>query len=353
MKVRRGLSKVGYTAIIVVVVVLVAVAGIYVAFPSLLGVKSTTTSGAKPYNILLMLTGGLTATWDRANIAGLEQAAENLNSTSRPIHLAVVGNLPYDPTAEYDYINGYAQLGKYNLIIIADQDNPVDTVKIAQAYPNTEFVGMNIPTGNLTKNLSEITWNMWEGYYPAGILAGLMTKSNVVGFVTAFWFSKTAEIFNAFKQGVLSVNPNAKVLYALTADWSDPTKGASAASALISAGADVVIGVGDGMTDGVISQCASLKVYTFGYIYDESNLAPNYIITSVLWIPTAYYLTAVNASFSSNFGGQDWVYGARQHTVGLAPIASWVPSSAANQAEQAMQNLYTGQLTLVPNATVP
>jgi len=264
--------------------------------------------------------------------------------------LSFSGDDPDDPTALTAKLNSFAQLG-VNMVIEPNNDLPGTVFQFSVSNPNMYVLGMSYPSNaTMTGKNSEFTTDVTRAYYPMGILAGLMTKTNTIGFVTAFWFGETSEWYNAFKAGALSVNPNVKVLYATTNDWADPVKGASAASGLISAGADVVLGAGDGMTDGVIQQCATSGVYSFGYLFDQSSLAPKTVITSSIWNTAPYFETALGRIFNGTYGGQDWD---NPNLGQLGPIASWVPTSAATQATNAMAKIQAGTLTIPLNATQP
>lgn len=92
------------------------------------------------------------------------------------------------------------------------------------------------------------TWS-FDGAYLAGMLAGKMTKSNVVGSVGAMPIPEVNMLINAFALGVKAVNPNAKSLCAFIGAFFDPPKAREAGLAQIDAGADILFGERIGTAD--------------------------------------------------------------------------------------------------------
>ena len=79
-----------------------------------------------------------------------------------------------------------------------------------------------------------------NAWYMMGVAAGLMTKSNKLGFVAAFPLGWTLTFINAFELGAQSVNPKAETTVAYTFNWGDAAKEADATNSLINQGADVI-----------------------------------------------------------------------------------------------------------------
>ena len=84
-------------------------------------------------------------------------------------------------------------------------------------YPHISFI--NTSTLESARNLTSCFSRMYQGRYLSGILAGMKTKSNVIGYVAAMPNAEVCRGINAFTLGVQKVNPNAKVLVMWTGDW--------------------------------------------------------------------------------------------------------------------------------------
>ena len=89
-------------------------------------------------------------------------------------------------------------------------------------------------------NFGNYNARFYEGRYLTGVIAGKMTKSNILGYVAAFPIPEVLQGINAFARGARSVNPKAEVRVIWVNSWYDPGKEREAALTLISQGADVV-----------------------------------------------------------------------------------------------------------------
>ena len=64
----------------------------------------------------------------------------------------------------------------------------------------------------------------YEGRYVQGVVAGLTTKSNKIGYVAAFPIPEVIQGINSFAQGLKSVNKNATISVVWANTWYDPVK---------------------------------------------------------------------------------------------------------------------------------
>ncbi len=128
-----------------------------------------------------------------------------------------------------------------------------------------------------TRNMTAYFVRMYQGRYLAGALAGMRTKSNVIGYVAAIPNTEVNRGINAFTLGVQATNPAAKVVVAWTGAWEAPEKETANAKRLINeAGADVLTYHQDDQA--VPDTAEAAGVYFIGYNttlrgYSERNLA--------------------------------------------------------------------------------
>ncbi len=112
------------------------------------------------------------------------------------------------------------------------------TLKVAKRFPKVRF---EHATGyKRSKNVSTYMARFYEGRYVSGVIAGLMTKSNEIGYVGSFPIPEVVRGINAFTIGLRSVNPAAEVRVVWVSSWYDPGKEREAAETLIAQGADVI-----------------------------------------------------------------------------------------------------------------
>ncbi len=152
------------------------------------------------------------------------------------VKTSFVENVPENADAER-VIRDLAQQG--NKLIIATSFgfmNPA--LKVAEEFPDVKF---EHATGYKTaKNLSTYNARFYEGRYLAGMIAGKMTKTNVLGYAAAFPIPEVLQGINAFTLGARAVNPKVQVKVVWANAWYDPGKERDAANTLIGQGADVL-----------------------------------------------------------------------------------------------------------------
>ncbi len=150
--------------------------------------------------------------------------------------------------------------------------------EVAADYPETAFV-----LGSSGKESGDNfgvfgTWNH-DGAYLAGMLAGKMTKSNVVGSVGAMPIPEVNMLINAFAAGVKAVNPDARHLVAFIGTFFDPPKAREAGLAQIDAGADILFGERIGTADAAKER--GLK--SVGSLIDYTPRYPDTVFANALW----------------------------------------------------------------------
>lgn len=127
------------------------------------------------------------------------------------------------------------------------------------------------------------------GHYLAGVLSGKMTQTNAVAWVTGQWFPYLAMEFWAFKAGVESVNPNAKVYARVAGTWGDASLGYQIATALIQTkNVDIIVQVADLTGRGIFAACQARGVKIIGTVADQVAIAPNVTLTSIIMDTPAF-----------------------------------------------------------------
>ena len=170
---------------------------------------------------------------------------------------------------------------------------------LAQKHPDVDFehAGGWMQAANFG-NFFGATQAAW---YPMGVAAGKMTKTNTLGFVAGVPIGYVIGNINAFALGARSVNPKVEVRVVATGSWSDKAKEAAATGALIDQGADVIaMHVNSPAT--VIQVAESRGVYSIGFQSIEARaLAPKGWITGLgfTWGPfmTATAKSVIDGAF--------------------------------------------------------
>ncbi len=196
----------------------------------------------------------------------------------------------------------------------------MDTMEaLASEYPNVYFCH---GTGykNNGKNMNNYFGRIYQARYLSGIVAGMKTKSNLIGYVSAMGKdnSECTGGIDAFAMGVNSVNPDAKVYVKVTNSWYNPTEETNAAKALISEGCDVIAQHCD--TPNPQIEAENAKVWGVGYNSDMSKDAPKATLTSVVWNWSAYYTYQVQQVIDGKWDCSNYYGGMKEGLLDIAPL---------------------------------
>ena len=178
-------------------------------------------------------------------------------------------------------------------------------------------------------------------WYPMGVAAGLMTKSNTLGFVVGVPIGYAIGNVNAFALGARSVNPKAQVRVVVVGSWSDKAKEAAATNALIDEGADVVAMHVDSPAT-VIQAAESRGAYSIGFQSVEARaLAPKGWITGLgfTWGP---FMTETAKSVIAGTFKPAMVREGLGEMITVAPFGSAVPETVRAQVTAAADKVAKG-----------
>ena len=129
----------------------------------------------------------------------------------------------------------------YNLIIAHGAQYKNLILEMADEYPDVSFAfgtSAEIGPANVFTYMPESE----ETGYLSGLIAGMMTKSNIVGLVGPQDGGDAARYNRGFVLGVQKVNPSAKIIVAHTGSFSDYVKASEVAQSQLKSGADVLTG---------------------------------------------------------------------------------------------------------------
>jgi basic membrane protein A len=216
-------------------------------------------------------------------------------------------------------------------------------MEVAKKHPDVRIIGIG-PAIGLAPNVKTIYGRIWEGRYLTGIVAGKMTKANVIGFVAAHPITTVVAGVNAFALGVWSVNPSAKIKVVWTRTWYDPPKEKSAAKALVDAGADVIAQHQD--TPSALQAASEGGKYGVGSESDMKHFAPNAYLTGTIWDWREVDLAIVKGIQAGQFKSEDYYGGLVDKMVSLGPINSKVPADVVTMVDQRKKGIIDGSFQI-------
>lgn len=250
-----------------------------------------------------------------------------------------------DPTATETAIRECIEEGAN--IIFGTSWGYMDTMEaLAEEYPEVIFSHGTGYKSNGT-NLNNYFGRIYQARYLSGIVAGLKTESNIVGYVAAMGIdnSEVTGGINAFAMGVNSVNPDAKVYVKVTNSWYSPSEETNAAKALLAEGADVIAQHCDTPNPQLEAEKAS--AFGIGYNSDMSKDAPKGTLTSAVWDWSAYYTFAVENVIKGTWTGENYYGGMKEGLVDIAPLNEAIVAEGTKEAvESAKAAILDGSLNV-------
>ena len=224
--------------------------------------------------------------------------------------------------------------------------------EVAPDYPNIQFcqaTGFQGATDKL-ENTHDFFPQIFQARYLSGIIAGMKTKTNKIGFVAAMPFSEVVSGYTAFYLGAKSVNPKVQMEVMYTNSWNDAQKEAQLAQALIDDGCDVLGQHADSAATATTAE--SNKVWQIGYNTDMIDQAPNASITGARCDWGSYITYAVQCVIDGKQIPQDWTGGLKENAVLLTPYNDkLMPQGAADAVEKAKQEIEDGKLHVFDTKT--
>jgi basic membrane protein A and related proteins len=275
------------------------------------------------------------ASWVRANA----EATKYLQDHVPDLDVTRVESVPDGPGV-VPVINNL--IAKGNKVIFANSYGYGTFIpEIAKKHPEVFFiVQMADPKG--PKNVASYYGKLEEVRYLEGVLAGKMTKTNIVGFAGAFPYAAVVSGANAFALGVKSVNPNATVVTNWVNSWYDPPKEKESADALLSAGADIIANHLDSAA--TLQAAAAQGKWGMTTNADWSFAAPQAFLSGSAWNWGPFYVKEVEAVRANKFEPKRELGDLKSGIVLLLPYGPMVTEEAKQAVESAKQKIMSGEL---------
>lgn len=233
-------------------------------------------------SVAAVMTVGPESSWDLSFLESFKrvQAAKphGVTITDLDMREAVFGD-----EAEV-VMREYAASGKYD-IIWANSSYSDQIKKLKDEFPDILWVFVGSGNEPLGGNAYYIFQHLHESAYLLGMLAGSMTKTNVIGLVSTFPGDDVNDFNNGFIDGAKSVNPEVKAKVTYIESWYDPGKGAEAAYAQIAAGADQMM-----MSAEAFDPCVEKQIWCYAHYIDYATVQPDAVAASAIM----YFDPAIN-----------------------------------------------------------
>lgn len=176
--------------------------------------------------------------------------------------------------------------------------------KVAQKHPDVKFLECN--GHSLFDNKSIYYFGHWDTSYLIGMAAGMLTKTNKLGYIGAFPTASNYTNANAFQLGARLVNPEVTTQVVLINSWFDPPKATQATNALIDSGVDFMFGFTDEPSYLIVSE--NNNVWVAGCDADRSPYAPEKYVTSYINDWSNFYIDEAKAVMDGTWEGNRTVF---------------------------------------------
>ena len=227
------------------------------------------------------------------------------------------------------------------------------TRRVAKEFPDVAFV-MGSGQGPAEPNYAVFDNWIHEPAYLSGMIAGKLTKSNIIGSVAAMDIPEVDRLVNAFCAGAKEVNPDVKCKVAFIGSFFDPPKAKEAALAQIAAGVDAIYAE----RFGVIEAAQEKGIVAFSNMSDQSQLAPDTVITGPVWNMWPTIQAAVKEVQAGVFTAQDFGSFSTMTKGGatLAPFHAWetkLPPDVMKMVVDRQQAILDGDFRVPVNELTP
>jgi basic membrane protein A len=252
------------------------------------------------------------------------------------VETAYIESVPEGPDAAR-VIRQYAQQG-YKVIFATSFGYMDPMVEVAPDFPAAYFE--HCSGYKTADNMSTYFGRMYQPRYLSGIVAGKMTKSNVIGYAAAFPIPEVIRGINAFTLGAQSVNPDVQVRVVWTNTWFDPVKEREAAVALLDAGADVIAQHQD--TTEPQKAAEERGLLSIGYDSDMRGFVGDSVLVSPVWNWGSYYVDTVKAILDGTWKTHQYWGGLEDGMVKLSDFSPKVPQEVRDLVAAKHQAILEG-----------
>jgi basic membrane lipoprotein Med (substrate-binding protein (PBP1-ABC) superfamily) len=224
------------------------------------------------------------AAWNSGAYRGLLEIRDSLGVPVSQVEARTPGE-------QEEALRTYAAQG-YNLVFAHGFEFQAAAERVSRQYPKTVII---VTSGErAVGNVAPLIFRLEEASYLCGMVAGGMTKSNVIGFVGGIELPPIKAAYDGWVRGAQAVNPKVEARQIYLNSFDDAAAGREAALALIRVGADMLHHNADAAALGLFQAVKETPgVYAFGANSDQTRLAPDRVLGSaIIDLPRAFLLVA-------------------------------------------------------------
>ena len=234
-------------------------------------------------------------------------------------------------------------------LIIGVGSKLADTIKeAAKNYPDQKFAIIDETYDEIPSNVKSVLFESEQASYLVGLIAGKMSETKNVGFIGGL----DIPVINTFKYGymagVKAADANCEIQAQYANSFNDQAKGKAITNQMISKGADVVFTAAGDVGTGSMEAIKEANKYGIGVDRDQSDLAPQNILTSAIKrVDVGMYETVKELVEGKFQGGISTTYGLEQNGIGIADTTSnLVPQDVLDFVNEKIEELKAGKISV-------
>lgn len=225
-------------------------------------------------------------------------------------------------------------------IIVGGSFGYMDSLEeLSAQYEDVTFLHFSGYKMNDT-NFSNYFGAMEEPRYLSGMIAGMMTESNKLGYVAAFPYTEVNIGINAFTLGAQAVNPDVEVNVVYVNSWYDPANETAAAESLLAQGCDIITQHGDSV--GPQLAAGQVGKYAIGYNLDNSLVSPDSFLTAPVWHHEEFLIPTIGEIIDGTYATESYYGTMEDGYVALAPMTDLVPEDVQSAVNEVMNEMMVG-----------
>lgn len=230
--------------------------------------------------------------WNAGAYEGLLRIRDSLG--------AHISHIQVKTPADFDEnFRAYGEQG-YNLVFGHGFEFQDAASRVGPHFPHTVYI---TTSGNRSgPNVAPMVFGLEDASYLAGVVAGSLSKSHIVGVIGGTDLPPVKSSFLSFEAGAHAADPRTKVLTSYIGNWDDASAGKEQALAQIQQGADFLFQNADAAGLGIFQAAKEAKnVYIFGSNSNQNDVAPTVVIASVVIDLPHAFLTVARAVKNRTF----------------------------------------------------
>ncbi len=270
--------------------------------------------------------------WGQSHYEGISKCEELLN-----LKIMYKENVPFDESCKTTM---QTMIDSGCKIIICNSFDYGEWI-IQVAEDNPDIVFLHATGTEVGDNITTYFGRMYQIRYLCGVVAGLQTETDAIGYVAAYPISEVNRGINAFTLGVQSVNPDATVHVIWSESWTDYDINAKKTQTLIDeCGVDVVAMHCDSVAP--LDVAEKNGVWSIGYNMDNSEYYPNSFLTAATWNWEEFYGPQIVEFLQGKYHSGNYWEDYESGLIELAPLTKNVKSGIDKIVEEKKELLNSG-----------